>query len=1742
MSKVFSARAVTLAIALLLSSLMFISGVPAGAQEAEPTPSPASTEGEQAAPSESPSPTPADSPSPTVSPSEPATSPEPSPSESPTPSPSETSVESAEPVSGNTETSSTSSSAVAVPDPCDPYNGGIDCESIITTLVTTMAADPCSDKIDCDRIIYDVTATLEGLVQNPPDPCDPYSGGVDCGALVERLTAILDNPPDVCDPYNGGVDCAELIGAVTAMVDDLIASPPDPCDPYNGGVDCAELISRLTTIVDEVLANPPDPCDPYNGGVDCAAIIRTLTARLDEILQNPPDPCDPYNGGIDCQEVIDRVSQALAKDPCDPTTGGVDCNKLVADVLEVLTRDPCNPYDGGIDCQGIIDSIAAAIANVCPGGVAACANPYVDFVSSLVDDLYYDICGGDLSYCQARYVAVVEGLLNSVCSSTTSSGSQACVDMVSRIAADAIEEAYRTACPSDATSDACADRYVATVAAIVNGAVDTIYKAACGTATTSGCLKYYEEEVSAAVDQLLNAVCSSTTSSGSQACVDMVSRIAADAIEEAYRRACPSDATSDACADRYVATVAAIVNGAVDTIYKAACGTATTSECLADYEQGVSAAVDQLLNAVCSGSSTTSSGTEACLQTLNSAVDAVVRTACPDADVSGCAQVLTDELSALIDGVIDQILRVACPESSTDPAGFRSCGEAYVLAVSDVMTGLVQDLCPDLSCAEENKTLIVNTVSGLVRRVCPLGVTSCVGAEQIIAEILQEFIDTYCPALACANTKVQQLVRLLDEVVTQVCGPAGFLGCGTFFQEVAEHLVYVYCPDLSCGDAAGYLQAFIYEALTGTCPGGVDSCSDALLADCPAPPYVASSLEERIPPACGLQMIGESISDFDVAATVPALGYGVTAHATTSDGYSLFRIQTSVHGAVLLLYVGDEGVGSEVDPTFDPLLPPSPPETLVARAVSSSRVSLQWKDSSDDEDGFKVFRATDQDGPFHHVGTVGFDQEAFVVRDLTSETVYFFRVIAYNSAGNSGYSNTASAETLPPPPPPRAPSGVVVTAVSHRKMSVTWLDNASNETGYQIQRSDASGDAWAEVGVVNADSTSFVDDGLLPSTRYSYRVIAYNEGGYSSPSDPAGATTDQAPVAPAAPTDVVADASDTEVQLSWRDNSYDENGFEIRRSGSPGGPYEMVGEVPPGETDFTDGRLAPATAYYYVISAVGDGGSSSSAECSVMTASSSSPSAPPNPPDGLSARAVSGYEVELYWSDRSHDEESFVLERSFSRSGGYSEILRVGQNVTTVRDSTASSGTTYFYRVAALNAAGFSGYSNVASVSLGSSSQVDPAPPSAPTGLTAGAVSGSSVDLSWGDTSHSEDGFVVQRSGSSSGPFAAVATLNANTTHYLDGALNEGTTYHYRVYARNSSGSSGYSNVATATTHSASSSAPASPSDLTGARSAPDEVTLTWRDNSPNESVFHVERASANGSFVHLAMLGTDATRFVDYEAEDSFTYRYRVRASNSSGDSPSSNEAAVDASNGWGVDQPGYGDGGGGGDKRACGQAGRSLKGWKIYREGVNWTWRENSVPSYLKSDSGKVLDRLRQGGSNIGDVRTNCAGTGDFINHQLFEYIARDEQTSTSIDGDDGGPAECLRRDERNAVDFGPLPQRSVNGGATRTTYGVACTWDNADPPLEYSRVVESDIRINDDVEEVRFFVTNSLPASCSNRKDLEGLMTHERGHSAGLGHVSEDLYPDLTMSEGVDITCNRGARNLGKGDIRGLRKLYA
>ncbi len=93
-------------------------------------------------------------------------------------------------------------------------------------------------------------------------------------------------------------------------------------------------------------------------------------------------------------------------------------------------------------------------------------------------------------------------------------------------------------------------------------------------------------------------------------------------------------------------------------------------------------------------------------------------------------------------------------------------------------------------------------------------------------------------------------------------------------------------------------------------------------------------------------------------------------------------------------------------------IPPAAPTNLVATAISTAQINLTWADNSTNESNFLIERSPDNSN-FTQITSVGAGVTSYPDASLAAGTLYFYRVRASNSGGNSAYSEVASATTFP---------------------------------------------------------------------------------------------------------------------------------------------------------------------------------------------------------------------------------------------------------------------------------------------------------------------------------------------------------------------------------------------------------------------------------------------------------------------------------------------------------------------------------------------------------------------------------------------------------------------------------------------------------------------------------------------------------------------------------------------------------
>lgn len=178
-----------------------------------------------------------------------------------------------------------------------------------------------------------------------------------------------------------------------------------------------------------------------------------------------------------------------------------------------------------------------------------------------------------------------------------------------------------------------------------------------------------------------------------------------------------------------------------------------------------------------------------------------------------------------------------------------------------------------------------------------------------------------------------------------------------------------------------------------------------------------------------------------------------------------------------------------------------------------------------------------------------------------------------------------------------------------------------------------------------------------------------------------------------------------------------------------------------------------------------------------------------------------------------------------------------------------------------------------------------PRAPSAPSAFTAEAEDARSVALAWTDLADNEDGFEIERADGVDGPWAPLATADADATTWTDETVIPAGSWRYRLRACNEHGCSEPWREAAASTPDV---PPVAPADLVGAATGPSRVALSWTDASANETSFEIERRiGAGGAWTARVALEAEATGFVDDGLAAGTDYGYRIRACNDVGCSP---------------------------------------------------------------------------------------------------------------------------------------------------------------------------------------------------------------------------------------------------------------
>jgi chitinase len=413
--------------------------------------------------------------------------------------------------------------------------------------------------------------------------------------------------------------------------------------------------------------------------------------------------------------------------------------------------------------------------------------------------------------------------------------------------------------------------------------------------------------------------------------------------------------------------------------------------------------------------------------------------------------------------------------------------------------------------------------------------------------------------------------------------------------------------------------------------------------------------------------------------------------------------------------------------------PPAAPTALAATATTSSSTTLSWDAATISGGGTVTGYTIYANGT--EIGSVSGTVTRFTATSLAASTAYAFTVTATDSAGTSAKS-TALSVTTPAGKVPAAPTGLTDSALTSTSVALAWTAPATpagaSLSGYTILNNGTV--------VGTTTGTSFTVTGLTAATAYSLTVEATDQYGTSKPSAALSVKTAAASSG---------SSGDTEIPV-WSATAIYTEGNQVQENGLI---YE-AGWWTQDNNPVTNSGTAGSGEVWTVIGKV-----------------NTTPTAP-DAPTGLTATAVSGSAVDLYWTAAAIQGSGSV-----SLYDVYANGKEIGTTTGTFYDATGlAASTAYKFSVAAVDATGTSPQSTaVSATTLAAGAQratatfapyVDMGEPSTPS-LVALAEASGTRDFTLA---------FVQSSGTATIGWAGTGTV-------ADDTLNNGSTIQAEVKA-----------------------------------------------------------------------------------------------------------------------------------------------------------------------------------------------------------------------------------------------------------------------------------------------------------------------------------------------------------------------
>lgn len=252
---------------------------------------------------------------------------------------------------------------------------------------------------------------------------------------------------------------------------------------------------------------------------------------------------------------------------------------------------------------------------------------------------------------------------------------------------------------------------------------------------------------------------------------------------------------------------------------------------------------------------------------------------------------------------------------------------------------------------------------------------------------------------------------------------------------------------------------------------------------------------------------------------------------------------------------------------------PNTPKNLFLAKLNDFTVSLLWDDASSNEAGFELWRKDEGGGTYRRIKTLPANTISTTDGGLSAFVVYYYKIRAYNNSGYSDFSNEVSTSNIA-----GGPWNLSAEAIGSSLVNLKWIDFATNESGFIIERTDPLTTEFRRLAIVPPNTEEYQDNSVSPSTGYKYRVAYFTNSSVSGYSNEVSISTYYTDVP--GPSNLTATLGINVVNLKWDDNTPLEKEVIIERKVG-NGQFQEILKLAADTKTATDVTAQKGNTYFY---------------------------------------------------------------------------------------------------------------------------------------------------------------------------------------------------------------------------------------------------------------------------------------------------------------------------------------------------------------------------------------------------------------------------------------------------------------------------------------------------------------------------------------------------------------------------------